>query len=195
MENDAIGYAMDGMRPRFATLAERGDPAARAVSAWQLFQTPEPLAARLITLADIRPGHAVLEPSAGLGRLLDPLKSTHPAGCGVTACEIDPTLCGHLFDLFPGVRLWQGDFLAREARPEFDRIVMNPPFHLRADITHVRHALAFLRPGGVLAGLCMGTRHREEALRPLADYWEPLPRGTFREAGTDVATVLFRISP
>ena len=70
---------------------------------------------------------------------------------------------------------------------------MNPPFHLRADIRHILHALKFLKPGGILAALCLDTPHREAALKPLSATWEKLPAGTFGKEGTHVATVLLTI--
>ena len=75
----------------------------------------------------------------------------------------------------------------------FDRIVMNPPFTMRADIRHVIHAQKFLKFGGRLVGLCMAGKQREEKLRPLATVWEPIPAGMFREAGTNIETVMFTI--
>jgi SAM-dependent methyltransferase len=154
------------------------------------------------------PGLSWLEPSAGLGRILRPILSTEPAS--VTACEVSAELSGELFREFPGVTLGQGDFLERlpafegggglivkpfpGGPPFFDRIVMNPPFHMRADVRHIRHALKFLRPGGVLVGLCLATHHREAALRPLADVWETIPAGAFRSEGTGVETILFKIT-
>lgn len=192
MENDAVKFAMEDMRPRFESIRTRHEDgtAPRAVSAFQLFQTPEPLAARLIELAELAPGLAVLEPSAGLGRLLRPILA---AGCRATACEVSPDLAGELFRTFPDALLWQRDFLTVPPVAEFDRVCMNPPFHIRADVRHVLHALQFLKPGGVLVGLCLATRHREAALRDLADHWETIPAGTFRGEGTDVETILFRI--
>ena len=70
---------------------------------------------------------------------------------------------------------------------------MNPPFHMRADIAHILHALQFLCPGGTLAALCLDTYHREHALKHLSTTWEKLPAGTFRAEGTNVATVLLSI--
>ena len=208
MENDAAKFAMDDMRPRFEALRTRHEDgtAPRAVSAYQLFQTPEPLAARLVELAELAPGLAVLEPSAGLGRLLRPIIA---AGCTGYACEVNPDLAGELFRTFPDTPLLQRDFLT--VRPSwegggalivkpfpggpvsFDRVAMNPPFHMRADVRHTLHALQFLKPGGVLVGLCLATRHRVEALQHLADHWETIPAGTFRGEGTNVETILFRI--
>ena len=192
LANDEKRATMDAMAPRFERLRDRhtNGTAPRAVSAFQLFQTPASLAARMVALADPRPGLSWLEPSAGLGRIIRPILTTNPAS--MTACELDATLAGELFAAFSDVTLTQGDFLAREFAP-VDRIVMNPPFHMRADVRHVLHALNFLAPGGVLVGLCLAGRHREEGIRPLADHWETIPAGAFKAEGTNVETVLFRI--
>ncbi len=193
MVNTETGYRMDEMRPRFDALRTRHEDgtAPRAVSAFQLFQTPATLAARMVELADIRPHHSVLEPSAGLGRILSPVLTKTPDR--VHACELDATLAGELFRTFPAVELSQGDFLDKHLGP-FDRIVMNPPFYMRADVRHVLHAMGHLDTGGVLIGLCLAGPHREAGIRPHCDLWEPIPAGTFKGEGTNVATVLFRIS-
>lgn len=210
LANDEKRADMDAMTPRFERLRDRhtNGTAPRALSAFQLFQTPADLASRMVELAEPAPGLTWLEPSAGLGRILRPILATNPGT--VCACERDTELSGELFREFPGVLLGQGDFLERRpswegsgaliVKPfpngpvQFDRIVMNPPFHLRADIRHTLHALEFLASGGVLVGLCMSTRHREEALRPLSDHWEVIPAGTFRAEGTGIETILFRIA-
>jgi 16S rRNA A1518/A1519 N6-dimethyltransferase RsmA/KsgA/DIM1 with predicted DNA glycosylase/AP lyase activity len=167
------------------------------VSAFQLFQTPPEIAARLVAAANIQPRARVLEPSAGLGRLLDALPRVSPHGlAGVVAVEVAANIAAELYaqDRL-GVTLKQGDFLTmkRGELGEFDAVVMNPPFHLRADIRHILHARQFLKPGGTLAALCLDTPHREKALRPIAATWEQLPAGTFGKEGTHVATVLLTI--
>ena len=194
MRNDETKFRMDDMRPRFESLRDRhtNGTAPQAVAAHQLFQTPASLAARMVELADIQPAHFVLEPSAGLGRILRPITERNPAN--VTACEINQDLAGQLFKEFPDVTLWQGDFLERKPTRFFDRIVMNPPFTMRSDLKHIAHARKMLAPRGVLVGLCMSTHHRETALREVCDVWEIIPAGTFRAEGTGVETILFRIT-
>lgn len=187
MENDAKGFTMDEMRPRFEALANRHEngTAPRAVSAYQLFQTPPDLAVRLVALAG-SPVHA-LEPSAGLGRLLDCLT------CEVVTVESSPQLCAELFQQGrPNVKLLQRDFLtiSPDETGTFDAVVMNPPFHMRSDISHILHARKFLAPGGTLAALCLDTHHREKALRHLCKTWEKIPAGTFKAEGTGVACIL-----
>jgi SAM-dependent methyltransferase len=191
------GATLDALRPRFNTLRDRRDngTAPRAVSAFQLFQTPPELAARLVALLDLAPGARVLEPSAGLGRLLDALAPCQPSE--IVAVESAPQIAAELFRQDrPSVRLVQRDFLTVDPATlgTFDAVAMNPPFHLRADIRHTLHARRFLRPGGKLAGLCMAGPHRERDLRPLCSYWEPIPAGAFRAEGTGVPTILFLLT-
>jgi len=193
MANQAMGETMQAMKSRFDSLKNRHTEgtAPKALSAFQLFQTPASLASRMVDLAGIVHGQSVLEPSAGLGNLIIPILA---AGGRVTACEIDTALAGEIFQRFLDVSLWQGDFLQRDPVPSFDHVIMNPPFHMRSDIAHVKHALRFLRSGGSLVGLCMSTHHRETALKHLSSHWEIIPSGTFREAGTQVETILFKIT-
>lgn len=196
MENDAAGFAMDELRPRFDRLAGRHEngTAPRAIAVHQLFQTPPDIAARLVGLLDLKPRARVLEPSAGLGRLLDALKPFEPSE--VVAVDIAPECTGELFRQDrQGVTIKQRDFLAVQQAELglFDAVAMNPPFHMRADIRHIQHALTFLKPGGRLAALCMGGYLRRETLEPLASTWIDLPAGTFKETGTGVSTALIVI--
>lgn len=191
LANEEAQFAMEEMRPRFDRLAGRHEngTAPRAVSAFNLFQTPPALAARMAALL---PAGRILEPSAGLGRLLDAI----PAGGERVAVEIDTGLCAELYRQDrPATVIKQRDFLTvtRGEIGEFKGIIMNPPFHMRADIRHILHARQFLAAGGLLVALCMAGHHRETALRPLAASWETIPAGTFRQTGTNVETVLLTV--
>jgi len=197
MDNDAAGFAMDEMRPRFDRIANRhtNGTAPRAVSAFQLFQTPPQLAALLVAALVLQPGARVLEPSAGLGRILDALTSAQPAE--VVAVEMAANLAGELYQQArPGVRLLQRDFLTVTPAElgAFDAVAMNPPFHIRADVRHILHARRFLKPGGRLAALCLNTHHRADALREHCTTWQELPAGTFGKEGTRVSTVLLTMN-
>lgn len=187
------GANLAALRPRFDRLAARHEngTAPRAVSAFQLFQTPAALARRLVEVAQIAPGMRVLEPSCGLGRLLDALPR-----CDITAVEFSPTIAGEVFrQNREGVTLLQRDFLACDPAElgMFDRVVMNPPFHLRADIRHILHARQFLKPGGALAAICMAGPKREQVLRPLAASWECVEPGAFAKEGTKVPTIILTL--
>ena len=161
----------------------------KVVTAPQLFPTPPEIAARAVELAGIEPGHRVLEPSAGTGRLVDAIGSQ----VEVVAVERNLDLCVMLRKkTLPWVNVRCDDFLASNSDlGQFDRIVMNPPFENGADIKHIKHALGFLRPGGRLVAICANGPRQEANLRELANHWEELPSGTF--AGTGVSTVLLAI--
>lgn len=182
---------MEALRNRH----ESGE-APRAVVAYQLFQTPKPVICRMMELAEIRPGMRLLEPSAGLGRLVEPMLRTNP--CELVAVDSSADCVRELWKLAERVpfigRLCptEGDFLAMDLGA-FDRVLMNPPFHMRSDIRHIYHALRHVGRNGILVGICMDTIHREEKLRHLCDHWEQLPAGTFADEGTQVPTILFRI--
>jgi 16S rRNA G1207 methylase RsmC len=144
-------------------------------------------------LADIRPEHDVLEPSAGTGAIIREIVTyTHT----VTAVEINYKLASVLINLFPShdIRVKNLDFLECNGDlGKFDRIVMNPPFQNADDIKHIQHALTMLRPGGKLVAICANGPRQQEKLQPLADTWEELPEGTFKDQGTGVRTVLLTI--
>lgn len=173
---------------------------AQVVSAPQLFPTPPELVARMIEIADIQEGEKVLEPSAGTGAILDQLT------CGdITAVEIDYELCRYLrnrtFD--PPIMLIEKDFLdLRGGIGTLDKVIMNPPFAKYQDVSHITHALKFLRPGGRLVAIASGgitsrqnnkSKVFRELLESLGAEIEPLPEGTFKDSGTMVNTVLITV--
>ena len=191
--NGASGRRLAKVRPRFERLADRHTNGAApvAVAAFNLFPTPQAIAAKLAGVLNPAAGARILEPSAGTGRLLDAVALYNPGE--VVAVEIAPECAGVLFgQARPGVTLRQRDFLA--CNPEdlgaFDGVLMNPPFHMRADVAHILHAVRFLRPGGKLAAICMDGRARRSAFSGPGWTWEDLPAGSFRETGTNTATAI-----
>lgn len=165
--------------------------------ALQAFYTPHEIATRLVSLADVD-GMIVLEPSAGHGALADVILDQ---GAESLQCiEIDPDSAAKLDAKDYGVRL--GDFLQMAPIPHFDRVVMNPPFTNAQDIDHVMHAFNFLAPGGILCaitgtGWTFHTTQKAKAFQSFVEKHgqivETLPTGTFRESGTDVATLIIRL--
>lgn len=175
------------------------------------FDTPIDLARRMAELAEIRLGRdRVLEPSAGIGRLVLAACTYQPRY--ISAIEIDEARIARLgaatATLQPSlVRIQHADFVAWADQwkahgtdaDKFDVVLMNPPLADGQDILHIGQAWAMLAAGGRLVAIAAeGAFHRAD--RSAADFraWlgkigaitEPLPAGTFREAGTDVATRL-----
>lgn len=176
----------------FEAMRESLRQGVQVVSAPQLFPTPDHLAERMAQLAEIEAGQSVLEPSAGTGQLLKAVQALGFNGAvKLHACELNLKLSDTLAHKFQGVPIYPGDFLERtawELGAPFDRIVMNPPFENGADIKHIQHALAMLKPGGRCVAICANGPRQVEKLQPLATSWEELPAGIF--AGTGVRAVL-----
>ena len=195
MRNTATGYEMDEMRGRFAGLANRHEngTAPRAVVAHQLFQTSAKHARQLVELVNPQEGERILEPSAGLGRLLDAIQER--GRLDVMAVEMAASCASELYaQNREGVTLKQCDFLTLETYDTglFDCVIMNPPFTMRSDIRHINHALTFLKKGGRLGAICFDTEHRRKAYK--GAQWIPLPADAFKEAGTSVQTAIILIT-
>lgn len=183
-----------------ADVIDRTITSGEIVSAKQalgFFETPPEVIARLICLAELEQGLAVLEPSAGLGAIVN---AVQPITGHVAAVEVDEKRAGALISA--GVAAWvaEADFLTIEGGHEmFDRVVMNPPFARQQDIDHATHALGFLKPDGLLVSvMSVSVTYREnrkaEAFRKLvADrggWFEELPEDAFEASGTGVHTVI-----
>jgi predicted RNA methylase len=161
------------------------------------FDTPMDLALQTAGLARIEAGMSVLEPSAGIGNLVD---AAEKAGGRVEAFEIDAKrlhACKTRCILAGGIRL--SDFLSSKPQPIFDRVVMNPPFAKQADIKHVTHAAKFLKPNGRLvaimsASVTFRTDARSEEFRNFINSrdaaHEVLPAQSFKDSGTLVNAVV-----
>jgi protein-L-isoaspartate O-methyltransferase len=183
----------------FRQLAETAARGIQVVTAPQLFPTPPDLAARMAELAKIQPRHRVLEPQAGTGNLVRAALDVAPVD--MVAVEIHPQLAALLrSSCLPvgqesRVEVRCCDFL--ECQPDdlglFDAILMNPPFDHGLDIKHIDHAIQFLRPGGILSAICANGPRQQAALQPRASFWEDLPSGSFKTAGTNVNTALLMI--
>jgi len=159
----------------------------QTVSAPTLFPTPPDLAQQVIALAEIREGDRVLEPSAGTGALASAVVTQTK---GTLLCvEINHTLAQGLTRA--GYVVQQADFLSCNGDLGlFDRIVMNPPFDHGSDITHIEHALKFLRDGGRLVAVCANGSRQRARFEPVAEAWIDLPPDTFKTAGTGVNTAI-----
>lgn len=111
----------------------------------QFYPTKRGLAEDVISLADIEEGHSVLEPSAGHGGIAD-----YVASKDLTCVEINDVNCEVLKS--KGHKVICDDFLfmGEDDLKKFDRIVMNPPFNNGECIRHVKHAMRFMKKGGIL---------------------------------------------
>jgi protein-L-isoaspartate O-methyltransferase len=163
----------------------------QVVSAPQLFPTPADVARRVVELADVQPGHRVLEPSAGTGRIVDVLSAIE---CCAVAVEINHNIVTCLRPKYRPefLTVHTADFLdlTPDTLGTFDRIVMNPPFERGADIRHIEHARQFLKPGGRLVAVCANGPRQQAALQGDAETWITLADGAFAAEGTNVRAAI-----
>ena len=163
------------------------------------FETPPAIVELLLEKAELKPGMWVLEPSAGKGAIVRALLRAH---CLVDAVEIDPRLARDLRHFNPShdLNVNENDFLMLQPlfEPNYDRIVMNPPFARLADVNHVTHAWKFLKPGGKLVSVMSASVEFHSAKKAAAfrefaashGKMERLPDESFKESGTLIKTII-----
>jgi len=156
----------------------------------QYYPTPVAVVDRVLAdLAYRMPGQRVLEPSCGCGRIMDALRA---AGADVIGCEVDPVRAAMCEA--KGHRVMRMNFLETAPTPDFDQVVMNPPFYGRHYAKHVRHALRFLKPGGRLTAILPASaRYDHGEMDDLNPHWNDLPVGSFSESGTNINTTVATI--
>jgi phospholipid N-methyltransferase len=188
-ETEAAGVQMVFDRSRFDSLADPSNKS-RAVSAFNLFQTPEAIADQMVSMLTLSDDMTVLEPSAGIGRIYTALRRAGHAGPVVLA-ENSVDCCRELFNMTDEDKtaiIKQGDFLNMSMR--VDAVIMNPPFKMGLDIKHILHAFDCLKPGGLLVSLCYNGVRQNKQLKPLVDSWEVLPAGSFKKEGTNAEIII-----
>lgn len=153
----------------------------------QAFYTPYDVAQLVVSLAGVE-GHAVLEPSAGEGALVN---ACQMAGAKfVHAIEMEPSCEESLRRATEFVNIT--DFLSVKPKPAYNRVVMNPPFAKGQDVKHIEHALKFLAKGGRLVTIVPDKNNaRLTALGAFIE--EVMEAGTFKSSGTNVATRIISI--
>lgn len=191
-QTDAHGQDMARQAERFTALA--GREATRAVSAFNLFQTPETIADMMARTAAPKDGERWLEPSAGLGRLYRAIRFRSSAH--VTLVEQAPQCAAELYRETQGdsnATLLERDFLqcTAEQLGLFDGILMNPPFKNATDKKHIRAAMSLLKPGGRIVALCYaGPRQIAEYKNRNGWTWTQLDPGSFRSEGTGASVAM-----
>jgi hypothetical protein len=122
------------------------------------FPTPDDVIDTMLEYASIEDGMTVLEPSAGIGNIVDRIVSSgysyhitcverHHSLAEILRLKGYPCHCCDIFEYEPP----KGESGIPYG---FDRIVMNPPFEKGQDIEHVRHCYdTFLKKGGTLVSV------------------------------------------
>lgn len=158
------------------------------------FLSPPSVAQLVVEYADISENDRVLEPSAGIGSLVEACPNPEKVEC----LEVNPSLREIL--TAKGFNLVGRDFLEFDGSG-FDRVVMNPPFENGQECEHVLKAFNCLRDGGRLVSVMSNAvtfrtdrKYTEfkAAIDPHLEHMESLPDGSFKGTitNTGVSTVL-----
>ena len=170
----------------------------------QFYGTPEAVVEIVLDKLHLR-DKLVLEPSAGIGAIV---KGALAKGALVDAVEIHPGRADQLAQIpsrLLNVRC--ANFLNLPPVPNYDYVLMNPPFAGTHWMDHVRHAYDFLNPGGVLKAVLPASaevndtpkhhlfrRWAENASKDRGRWmWQELPSESFASVGTRVETVILTI--
>lgn len=163
----------------------------------QFYPTPKNVAKRVVELADIKDGMRVLEPSAGVGNIVDQIL----INCDITCVE--PYTPNSKILKQKGYRTIETIFedFAKDCGT-FDRIVMNPPFSGQRDALHVMLAYSLLRNGGVLSAIVSENSlyYKTDTSDIFRNFFkttnakvEAVPPNAFEESGTTIDTVILQI--
>lgn len=152
--------------------------------------TPDDICEQIVDLAEIDPGHSVLEPSCGWGSILDAVKRRCPEIKYAHGLERNSSLAKIAAAAHSVENV---DFMEYACTIPYDRILMNPPFENGQDVQHVRHAFdRCLAPGGRLVAIMSnGVNFRSDRRTIEFREWSeandgeisPLPSGAFDRPG------------
>ena len=167
----------------------------------QFFETPEDICDYLVEKADLKKLDLILEPSAGRGAIINAIHKVLP-NREIQYCEIDDTNIKYLNELELVEDICDtGNFLEVE-HMTFDKIIANPPFNKNQDIDHIKHMYSLLRNKGRLVSIAskhwqLSNNKKETAFKKFLTETdaivEEIDAGSFKESGTQIATVIIII--
>lgn len=178
---------------RFEQMKQQLKQGVTVIVAPLLYPTPPQIADQMAQHLEASQFHRILEPSAGLGALIDAVEYDGKYQHDFTLVEKDFKLYQNLKNKYLNYNVLNEDFLNYKPVEGFDRIIMNPPFNGGQDIKHIKHALNMLNKRGRLVAICANGPRQQKELKQLCCHWEELPQGTFKDAGTMVNTILLII--
>lgn len=133
------------------------------------YPTPRAIIDLMMDKANIDHGERILEPSAGIGSILDVILEKFPQQKCPSKVDYEVVLVAveqqhSLIDILQAKgygdgsgksRVCVGDFLEMEPHTigMADVVMMNPPFERMQDVDHVQHAWRFLKDGGRLVAV------------------------------------------
>ena len=163
---------------------------------FQFFATPDALCDKLVSRADLKENHTVLEPSAGDGAIIKAINRAFPLKM-VDCCEM-MGVNRMALEKISTANLVGTDFLEADLM-QYDRIIANPPFTKNADILHVSKMYDCLKKGGRVVAV-MSTHWKFSSNKKETDFraWlhniganiEDVDAGVFKSSGTMIPTVI-----
>lgn len=154
----------------------------------QYYPTPKAVVDQALDWAHVMDGDLVLEPSCGCGRIMDALRAI---GVKVWGIEYDKGRAQQCRD--KGHRATVGNFLEQPETPQFDAVIMNPPFAGKHYQKHIRHAMKFLKPSGELVAILPASAMYDHGfVEEIGAQWRDLPVASFAESGTNVPTGILK---
>lgn len=174
---------------------------------YQFFGTPAKVASYILSFLPsrynenrtgtlkIRDTDKILEPSAGQGSIINAIHEYNPNV--IVDCFEMMEENREILKTLPNVRILGDDFLKSDTGLEYDIIVANPPFANNQDIDHVVRMLEHLKVGGTLISIMSphwvnASDLKSRAFRYMINHTMSeahyLPKGVFKESGTDVVT-------
>ena len=167
---------------------------------FQFFPTPQALAETMVYIAELQNHHRILEPSAGHGAILKEISKS--VDVAVDYCELMDVNRTVLDSISVNATLVGHDFMEIDESYKYDRIIANPPFKGNQDIEHIQKMYRLLNRGGMIVTLC-SPHSKQSSNRKETEFREWLsdinaevsdvPSGTFKESGTNIATILITI--
>ena len=153
---------------------------------FQFFETPQFLAEKIVSLAGIKEGETVLEPSAGKGAIAKLLNGCH-------CVELNQE--NRNFLIKSGFTVVGENFM--DFCKHYNVIVANPPFSKQQDIEHINKMIDLATRKVVSiasASVLFRTNKKTVAFRKRIDLLggtiEMLPGETFAKSGTNVQTCI-----
>ena len=158
---------------------------------FQQFYTPTEVANEVARMADLMAGYTVLEPSVGTAQLARAAVRYGVFWSSITGVDVDHKRIAEL-EVEGFKQLICADFLTcKPGANRFDRVLMNPPFSMGDDLKHVKHALNFLKPGGLLVAIVAAS---DKNKRWCPGEWVDLPALSFKQTGTNINTAVMIIN-
>lgn len=151
----------------------------------QYYPTPKNVAELIISDVYIQDGMKILEPSCGDGRLIEAVLDVNQ---NVNVFGIEVSRERVLEARQKGFAVQEANFLDVTPTPEYDVIVMNPPFYGKHYQKHVEHAKKFLKEGGTLVSILPASARYSHGFIKDGYRWRDLPIASFAESGTNVPT-------